>query len=146
MAQEYFPMTEEEVKLTSWNWKQDEETSSYHGAYYQTKNIDEYDEKVVGYEVAQKNIDELLSWILCCKTSGKPFKIIKQELAFYIENSIPLPRKHPDVRHHERFLQCNQRKLFERSCAECSKQIITTYSPESPEKVVCEECYRKLVY
>lgn len=61
VAQEYFPLSKDDCKKQGWSWREDEETSSYHGANYQTKNIDEYDEKIVGYEVAQKNIDEVLS-------------------------------------------------------------------------------------
>jgi hypothetical protein len=34
--------------------------------------------------------------------SGKLFRIIPQELAFYRKYNIPLPRKHPDVRYTER--------------------------------------------
>jgi len=78
--------------------------------------------------------------------TGKPFKIIKQELVFYIENNLPVPTKHPDQRHKERMDLRNPRKLYERTCAECEKDIVTTYSPDRPERVVCEECYRKLVY
>jgi formylmethanofuran dehydrogenase subunit E len=96
--------------------------------------------------MAQKNIDSLLSWIILCEVTKKPFKIIKQELAFYIENSLPIPTKHPDQRHTERMDMRNPRKLYERQCTECQKDIITTYAPERPERVVCEECYRKLVY
>jgi hypothetical protein len=146
VAQEYFPLTQLEAEKQGWKWKDEEETSSYHGEYYQTRDISEYNEKIVGNSVAQKNIDEVLWGILKCEMTGKPFKIIKQELIFYIENQIPLPSKHPDQRHRERFLQCNQRKLFERECAECRKKIITTFQSDSPEKVVCEDCYRKLVY
>lgn len=146
VAQEYFPLTQLEAEKQGWKWKDEEETSSYHGEYYQTRDISEYNEKIVGNSVAQKNIDEVLSGILKCEMTGKPFKIIKQELIFYIENQIPLPSKHPDQRHRERFLQCNQRKLFERECAECRKKIITTFQSDSPERVVCEDCYRKLVY
>ena len=76
----------------------------------------------------------------------KPFKVIKQELVFYIENHLPIPTKHPDQRHKERMALRNPRELHERICPECKKQMITTYGPERPEKVVCEECYRKLVY
>jgi len=81
-----------------------------------------------------------------CEVTGKPFKIIKQELAFYIEHHLPIPTKHPDQRHKERMDMRNPRTLFERTCAECHKDIITTYTPDRPERVVCEECYRKLVY
>ena len=81
-----------------------------------------------------------------CEITKKPFKIIKQELAFYIENHLPLPTKHSDERHNERMSLRNPRELHERTCAECKKKIITTYRPERKEKVVCEACYKKLVY
>ena len=61
VAQEYFPLSKDDCGEQGWAWREDEETSSYHGAYYEAKDINEYDEKVVGYEVAQKNIDEVLS-------------------------------------------------------------------------------------
>gem|GEM_PF-3825839 len=41
---------------------------------------------MVGYENAVKNINECLAGTLVCEVTRKPFKIIKQELVFYIEN------------------------------------------------------------
>lgn len=139
-------MTEETVQAKGWNWKQDKETSSYHGPYYIPLQIRQYDERVIGYGIAQKNIDDISAGILQCEVTGSPFKIIKQELAFYIENGLPVPTKHPDQRHKERLEQRNPRTLYEGSCSECGVNIITTYEPERPEKVVCENCYQKLVY
>jgi formylmethanofuran dehydrogenase subunit E len=74
------------------------------------------------------------------------FKILPKELAFYIENHLPIPTKHPTIRRMERFQKKNGRKIYERTCIECHKNITTTYAPDRPEKIVCEECYRKLVY
>jgi len=37
----------------------------------------------------------------------------------------------------------NPRKLYDRKCDKCSIDIKTTYSPERPEIVYCEECYNK---
>ena len=145
VANEYFPMTESEVQVKGWNWYA-EPTAIFSGTSYIPLPIREYDERVVWNTLAQKNIDEVLAGIIQCEVTGKPFKIIKQELAFYIENSIPIPVKHPDQRHKERMNLRNPRTLFERTCAECYKDIITTYAPKRLEKVVCEECYRKLVY
>lgn len=145
VAQEYFPLTREEVLSRWWNWY-DAPDKTFEGSTLTPLPIAEYDERKVGYETAQKNIDTLLSWVIKCEVTGKPFKIIKQELAFYIEHSLPLPTKHPDQRHKERMELRNPRELYERQCTECHKGIITTYSPDRPERVVCEECYRKLVY
>ncbi len=146
VAQEYFPLTERDVKSKWWTWKWIEEISSYYGPYYSPLTIDQYDEKIVWYTQAQKNIDELLFGILQCEKTGKPFKIIRQELAFYIENQIPIPQKHPNQRHNERAEIRNPRKLYERKCGHCWTEIITTYTPERTEKVCCESCYQKLVY
>jgi len=146
VANEYFPMTEEEVRKKGWKWYDGESKNMYIGTHYTPLPILQYDERVIWFDTATKNINECLNWIIQCEITGKPFKIIKQELAFYIENWIPIPTKHPDQRHKERMDLRNPRKLYERACAECQKEIITTYSPDRPEKVVCEECYRKLVY
>ncbi len=108
--------------------------------------ITQYDERIVGYDTAQKNIDAILGSVITCAVTGKAFKLIKQELLFYVQNSLPLPIKHPDQRHKERMSLRNPRVLHERNCPECHKEMMTTYASERPEKVLCEECYRKLVY
>lgn len=88
----------------------------------------------------------MLSGIVECEITKKPFKIIKQELVFYIENSLPLPTHHPDQRHKNRMKQRNTRELHERQCGECDVHVMTTYLEDRPEKILCESCYRKLVY
>jgi hypothetical protein len=146
VAYEYFPLTENEAKEKWLQWHDGENKNTYVGPFYTPLPIDQYDEKVVGYEIAQKNIDACLAGIVECSATKKPFKIIRQELAFYIENHLPIRTRHPDKRHQDRMNQRNPRELYERTCPECHKNMITTYKPERPEKVVCEECYRKLVY
>ncbi len=89
------------------------------GIFYKPLPIENYDEKIVGYEIAQKNIDELLAGIIECEETKKPFKIIRQELIFYIENQTPVPVIHPDQRHKNRMKQRNSRHLHERPCGEC---------------------------
>ena len=39
----------------------------------------------------------------------------------------------------------NPRKLFERKCDKCEKDMITTYAPERKEMVYCRDCYEKEV-
>ena len=146
VAQEYFPMTKENVLGKWWNWKWEEETSSYHGLYYSPLPIEQYNERIIGFEAAQKNIDALLDGIIECDITRRPFKIIRQELAFYIEHSIPIPTRHPNQRHKDRMNMRNSRTLYERFCSGCREKIITTYAPERIENIYCEKCYRKLVY
>lgn len=146
VAQDYFPITVDEAKTKWYKWKQDDEISSYHGNYYIPLPIWEYDERKVGYEVAQKNIDNCLEWIIECETTKKPFKIIKPELAFYIENWLALPRLCPNERHRLRTLVRNHRIMYQRNCDECSAPINTVYAPERTEKVLCESCFQKKIF
>jgi len=90
--------------------------------------------------------DDILSWAIQCKDTQKSFKIIPQELKFYRENNIPIPRLHPDERHAQRMKLRNPRRLYDRKCNKCEKQIQTTYSPARPEIIYCEECYLKEIY
>ena len=60
--------------------------------------------------------DDILNWAIECEVSGKPFRIIKQELEFYRKHGLPIPRRHPDVRHLDRMKLRNPRKLYDRSC------------------------------
>ena len=90
--------------------------------------------------------DDILQWAVRCASTNRPFRIIKQELDFYRGMRLPIPRLHPTERHLRRMALRNPVKLWKRSCAKCGKNIQTTYAPERPEAVFCEECYRETVY
>ncbi len=115
--------------------------------------------------------DDILNWAIECEVTGRPFRIIKQELEFYRKHNLPIPRRHPDQRHLDRMALRNPRKLYERvcDCENCeenhkqrgvlkeeefdmntrtgkrAKKMITTYAPERTEMVYCEECYNREV-
>ena len=89
--------------------------------------------------------DDILNWAIECEVTKKPFRIIKQELDFYRKHHLPIPKRHPDQRHLDRMALRNPRKLFERKCDKCHKEMITTYAPERKEIVYCEACYNKEV-
>ncbi|MFH0769801.1 MAG: hypothetical protein V1926_00305 [Candidatus Peregrinibacteria bacterium] len=90
--------------------------------------------------------DDILNWAVTCEKTKRPFRIIKQELDLYRQMKLPVPHRHPDERHRLRMTLRNPRKLWSRKCAECQKTIETTYAPERPEIVHCEQCYLKEVY
>jgi hypothetical protein len=46
--------------------------------------------------------DDILNWAIDCEDTGKPFRIVRQELEFYRKHSLPIPRKHPDQRYREK--------------------------------------------
>lgn len=146
VAQDYFPLSETEATTKWYKWKPDDEISSYHGEYYTPLDISEYDERKVGYDIAQKNIDACLGWIIECEVTKKPFKIIKPELAFYIKHRIALPTLCPNERHRLRTIARNPRVMYERVCDECATPIHTVYAPDRTEKVLCETCFQKKIF
>ncbi len=135
-AQMYYPMTKEQVLAKDWKW-------------------DDFEPEVVASKTIPasrlpdhiKDIpDDVLNWAITCEATGRPFKITPQELKFYRERGIPLPRRHPHQRHLDRFHLRNPRKFWNRACGSCQKPITTTWSPERLEKVLCEKCYEKVIY
>ncbi len=135
VAFETLPLAQEETLARGWKWSNPQETQSqYLGPDY-----------VIPDSITDVP-DDIIKQILKCEVTGKPYKIIPQELKFYREMGIPIPRKCPDQRHKERMALRNPRKLWKRNCMKCSKEIETTYSPERPEIVYCEECYLASVY
>ncbi len=135
IAFQYFPLTREEVLARGWRWKDTESTA------------EQYLGPVVAVPSSIHDVsDDITKQILLCEVTKKPFKIIPQELAFYKRMNIPVPRKCFDQRHRERMALRNPRRLWQRQCAKCSKEIQTTYSPERPETVYCEQCYLETVY
>lgn len=136
IASYYFPLSKEEVMKRGWAWKEDVEDVSqqYMGPKQSVPDR------------VQDASDDLSSSIFQCEETGKLFKILPQELGFYRQMNLPLPRRCFDARLRKRFAQRNPRKLWQRNCAQCSKAFQTTYAPERPERVVCEACYLSTVY
>jgi hypothetical protein len=135
MAQEYFPLTKQQVAERGWRWTEKQD------------GIDEYLGPAVVVPDNIKTVpDDITKQILLCSETKRPFKIIPQELMFCRQMNVPPPSKCFDQRHKDRMALRNPRKLWNRTCAKCQKPITTSYSPERPEVVYCEECYLASVY
>ncbi len=153
IAQEYFPMSKEEIKESGYSWKDIEDRNykiDLQGADL-PDNISEISE-------------EILNKVIACGHDGKckhqcteAFKIVPEELKFYKRMNLPLPRLCPNCRHYERIGQRNPLNLWDRSCMcekeshfhgkdKCVVEFKTTYAPDRPEIVYCEKCYQQEVY
>ena len=137
VAQEYFPLTKNEVLRKGWKWSDFEMPPPQVKKSIKAHDLPDLTDSVP---------DDILNWAIECEITKRPFKIIKQELDFYRQMKLPIPRRHPDQRHRDRMALRNPRKLWNRSCANCQKQIATSYAPERPEMVYCEQCYLETVY
>lgn len=145
IAQEYRPLSKTDIESKGWNWYEYPE-SPFGGRAYIPLPIKEYDETKVWVEMAHKNIDECLQGVLVCDVTKRPYKVVRQELLFCIQHSLPIATRHPDQRHVDRMSLRNPRKLCTRTCDQSQKEIQTTYTPDRPERVLCEKCYYEAIY
>jgi len=100
--------------------------------------------------------DDILKETLACTICGRNYKVVKAELDFYKKQGLALPRQCWDCRYGARFQQRNPHQLRSRQCmceeashghsGRCSEHFQTTFAPDRPEKIYCEECYRKEIY
>ena len=133
-AMDFFPLSEERAMRTGFKWRLKDEKE------YQPATIKGIPESI-------KDVDDsIANEILACEKCSKNYKIIKQELKFYRDTNLPIPRHCPTCRHGMRFQLRNPLKLFERKCDKCNKDIKSSYASDRDEKVYCEECYLKTVY
>ena len=70
-----------------------------------------------------------------------------EELQFYKQKNLPLPRYCPNCRHYKRLTYRNPLKLWHRKCMNdsCNNEFDTTYSPKKSYKIYCEKCYQEAV-
>ncbi|MBU0457992.1 hypothetical protein KJ652_07200 [Patescibacteria group bacterium] len=137
LANDFFPLSKEEVKANGWKWH---ELSDDIPQVEKTIPADRLPDSITDIP------DDILNWAVKCKETQRPYVITKQELAYYREMKLPVPNLHPDVRRSRRHLYHNPRILWSRKCDKCEKDIKTSYDPQRPEKVYCEDCYLKEVY
>jgi hypothetical protein len=136
MAQEYYPLTREQVTERGWQWCDFKQTI--------------HSEKTIPASRLPEDIkeipDDILNWAIICETTGKLFKITHQELQFYRQQKLPIPHDHPDERHRRRTALRTPRHFWANRCQKCQKPIQTTYSPDRAKIIYCEECYLKTIY
>lgn len=96
--------------------------------------------------------DTITKETLCCIVCSRNYKIIPNELLFYRQLSIPIPRRCFHCRHTARIRRRPPFKLWHRRCMctiaahgheTCPNEFETSYAPERPEIVYCESCYNK---
>ncbi|MEI8229889.1 MAG: hypothetical protein WCG83_02005 [Candidatus Peregrinibacteria bacterium] len=165
VAQTYFPLSEAEVKNGGWPAGRSAATKDETVAHlrqgfggqptlragwnWRTELLEE--QKVMGKagnvpnSIAEVS-DSITQDTLACSVTGRPYRIIPQELKFYREIGVPVPTKCFDQRHLERIALRNPRELWKRKCGKCGKEMESSFQPSRPEHVYCEDCYLQSVY
>ncbi|MFH0712828.1 MAG: hypothetical protein V2A55_03190 [Candidatus Jorgensenbacteria bacterium] len=165
IAQDYAPISEKRAEELGYSWYNIEDKS-----YTVTKNwkdlpetIEEVNDSILSEVILCRAWDEDKERAKEHKCT-KGFKIIPAELAMYRKLGIPLPRSCPNTRNFEITRLRNPVEFYKRSCqcsgeksengayqntashshgaGKCPNKFETSYVPERPEIVYCEQCYQ----
>ena len=143
IAQEYFPLTKQQAIDQGYTWKDPEEKNYKIDIKTQDlpDHIKDVNDDIVGKVIECAHKGE------CNEQCTKAFKIIPEEFQFYKKMNLPLPRLCPNCRHYQRLKQRNPLKLWHRKCMKpgCTNEFETSYAPDRPEIVYCEQCYQQEV-
>ncbi len=147
-AYEFFPLSESETKKKGFVW---------YPTARQAYKID------IENETIPDNIQEINKDITtkvigcahketCREECTGAFKIIEMEFDFCKRMNIPLPRLCPNCRHYSRLALRNAPTFYHRACmcksghshgeSQCLNEFETSYAPDRPEIVYCEQCYQ----
>jgi len=127
---EHFTMTKEQVEAFGARWQDPNPTE------YQTTK----DAKDIPDDINDVS-PEITKEIIKCEKCGRAYKIINAELQFLKQMKIPVPHWCVDCRHYDRISQRNRAVFYNRKCDKCGEAIKTSYAPDRPEIVYCEQCY-----
>jgi len=133
-AMDYFSITESQAKEKGYAWHKGEPSQ-----YKVTLTSVQLPDSIRDAQ------DSILGEVLECSNCKKAFKLVKPELDLLRRFDLPIPRECPNCRYEERLGRVNPPRLWDRKCEKCGKDIQTSYAPERPEIVYCEECYQKEV-
>ncbi len=168
-GQEYFPLTQKEVEEQGYRWQ-----ASKKREYQITKESKDLPETISGVddsivkEIIHCMHDEINNHSgMCGSNCTTAFRITPEELAFYRQMQLPLPRLCFNCRHVDRISWRNPLALYSRQCqcsgswssngafantsphfhgdAQCLNTFQTSYAPDRPEIIYCEQCYNSEV-
>lgn len=135
---EYFPLTREEA-INQWYTRLEKEEPINIPQWMKTITTDQLPD-------IQQVQDDILTTAIICKKTGKPFRVVKNELAFYRAHNIQLPTLHPDERHYNRVHKKAGRVLYMRECSKTNEKIISMYPSDAIFPVYNEKSYDQEVY
>ena len=164
VAQEFYPTTKDSAERQGFRWNAPDTKN-----YAITKAPEALPDSIGTAD------DALLGETIGCAHHGScahectvAFRLIPHELQFYRRMNLPLPRLCPNCRYYGRLAKRNPLQFSRRACqcaglksengiyantgththkdSPCPNEFETPYSPDRPEIVYCEECYKAEVF
>ncbi len=144
-AEDYYPASKEKAISIGYRW-QDETTSTKGQETLTPENIKD----------SIMDVDEsIIREVLKCTDCGRNYRIVKRELEFCKNFLLPISRTCPQCRFKGRRTQRLPFDLWNGNCkcnksdhgheGLCKNSFETSYAPDRPETIYCEECYQKEV-
>lgn len=127
VAQDMYPLSKEQALSKGLKWH-DEEVREVGSGETVPDSIDDVS-------------DDILSKTFVCDKTGTPYRIVPEELALYKKLRVPIPHFCQEARNKMRLARRKPAKSWNRKCGKCGVDVITSYSPDSPEIIYCEKCY-----
>lgn len=151
-AQDYFPKSKDEAEALGFRWRDAEKKN--HEITLDSSALPDHVKETP--DTITKEVIGCLHHGDCNHQCPGAFRITSQELTFYRERTIALPRLCPNCRHYERFMTTNPYRLWKRRCqcsiithphgsSGCAGEFETSYAPDRPEAIYCEKCYQEEV-
>ena len=129
-----FPLEEEEIgKIDGWQ---------HEGQLPISKGITILNSENVP-ELIDDVEDSILDTAIMGKTQKRPFRLVKDELAFYRNKHFPVPVETPYTRMTKRFEYVNYFKVYKDYCDKCGNEILAGSTHEKGFHPYCETCYQE---
>ena len=141
-SMEMYPLTKDEALKMWYHWRDYEAPFPKVEKYVSWEKLPKVWCKMI-QEKKPDFLEKVLNYAIVCEVSKKPFRLTKQEIDFYIKHNLPLPTKHPEVRHKERFLKKDSGTIFLINCDSCWENMLSVHLPWQWKKVLCEKCFYK---
>jgi hypothetical protein len=164
LAQAFFPLSKEEALKQGYQWREEAARN-----VKPTCTSNELPDRIK--DIPDSIKDEVIECQhkgTCLEQCPGAFKITSQELTFYRQMNIPLPRTCHNCRHYSRFSARNPiSRLWSRQCqcggerstngvytntashshgaSPCQTTFQTSYAPDRSDIVYCAECYQQEV-
>ncbi len=140
-AYERFPLSKEDAQERGYPWYERE--PSHNIPELRCRELPDH-VRDVSDSLANKAVEcaHAASDKECGELCTKAFRIIPEELEFYRNMNLALPRLCPNCRHFQRVAKRNPYKLWHRRCAKCPNEFETSISPERKEIIYCKDCYQ----
>jgi len=140
VAIDYHPMAKEEAIKKGYKWSDYEPPVPKVEKFIDWKDLPKVWCKVI-QEKKPDFLKKILNYAIVCEDSKKPFRLVKQEIDFYIKHNLPLPTKHPNIRHQERFQKKDAPTMKLIKCDNCWEEILSVHLPWEWKRILCEKCF-----